>query len=56
MIDKGNYYQWYKKGYQEHDTRAWKDNKVSETLCTKGGDKGGFKFKKKRFKNTKTHT
>lgn len=45
MIDKGNYYQWYKKGHLEHDTRAWKDNKVSETLCTKGGDKGGFKFK-----------
>lgn len=39
MIDKGNYYQWYKKGYQEHDTRAWKDNKVSETLCTRGGQR-----------------
>lgn len=37
--DKGNYYQWYKKGYQEHDTRAWKEEKVSETLCTKGGTK-----------------
>ena len=37
--DKGNYYQWYKKGYQEHDTRAWKEEKVSETLCTKGSTK-----------------
>jgi hypothetical protein len=39
MIDKGNYIQWYKKGLQEHDTRAWKEEKVSETLCTRG-DKG----------------
>lgn len=37
--DKGNYYQWFKKGYQEHDTRAWKAEKVSETLCTRGGTK-----------------
>ena len=39
MIDKGNYYQWYKKGLLEHDTRAWKSEKVSETLCTRGGTK-----------------
>jgi DNA (cytosine-5)-methyltransferase 1 len=39
MIDKGNYIQWYKKGLQEHDTRAWKEEKVSETLCTRGGTK-----------------
>lgn len=39
MIDKGNYYQWYQKGYQEHATRAWKEEKVSETLCTRGGTK-----------------
>lgn len=37
--DKGNYYQWYKKGYQEHDCRAWKEEKISETLCTKGSTK-----------------
>ena len=37
--DKGNYYQWFKKGYQEHDTRAWKEEKVSETLCTRGSTK-----------------
>ena len=36
---KGNYYQWFKKGYQEHDTRAWKAEKVSKTLCTRGGTK-----------------
>lgn len=36
---KGNYYQWYKKGLLEHDTRAWKEEKVSETLCTRGGQK-----------------
>lgn len=28
--------QWYVLGYQEHDTRAWKEDKVSETLCTRG--------------------
>ena len=39
MIDKGNYIQWYKKGYQEHDTRAWKEGYVCETLCTRGGTK-----------------
>lgn len=39
MIDKGNYYQWYQKGYQEHATRAWKEEKVSETLCTRGGQR-----------------
>ena len=39
MIDKGNYFQWYQKGYMEHDTRAWKVEKVSETLCTRGGTK-----------------
>ena len=39
MIDKGNYIQWYMSGYQEHDTRAWKEDKVSETLCTRGGTK-----------------
>ena len=39
MIDKENYIQWYVPGYQEHDTRAWKEEKVSETLCTRG-DKG----------------
>lgn len=39
MIDKGNYYQWYVKGLLEHDTRAWKSEKVSETLCTRGGTK-----------------
>ena len=39
MIDKGNYYQWYIEGYQEHDCRAWKEDKVSETLCTRGGTK-----------------
>lgn len=46
MIDKGNYYQWYKKGYQEHDTRAWKDEKVCETLCTRGGTKVAINMKK----------
>lgn len=39
MIDRGNYYQWYQKGYQEHDTRAWKEEKVMETLTTRGGSK-----------------
>ena len=39
MIDKENYIQWYVPGYQEHDTRAWKEEKVSETLCTRGGTK-----------------
>lgn len=39
MIDKGNYYQWYKKGYQEHDCRAWKEDRVMETLATRGGSK-----------------
>ena len=39
MMDKGNYYQWYVKGLLEHDTRAWKSEKVSETLCTRGGTK-----------------
>ena len=39
MIDKENYIQWYVPGYQEHDTRAWKEDKVSETLCTRGGTK-----------------
>lgn len=40
MIDKGNYYQWYQKGYHEHMTRAWKDNKVSGTLtCREDGIK-----------------
>lgn len=43
MIDKGNYYQWYVKGLLEHDTRAWKSEKVSETLCTRGGDKSVFR-------------
>ena len=37
MIDKGNYFQWYKKGCHEHDTRAWKEEKVSGTICTNGG-------------------
>lgn len=42
MIDKGNYYQWFQDGYQEHDTRAWKEEKVSGTLCAGGGGyKGG---------------
>ena len=50
MIDKGNYYQWYKKGYQEHDTRAWKDNKVSETLCTRGGTKVALNSNKNQLK------
>ena len=39
MKETENYYQWYVKGYQEHDTRAWKAEKVSETLCTRGGTK-----------------
>lgn len=39
LIDKGNYYQWYKKGYQEQDCRAWKDEKVVGTLCTTGKNK-----------------
>lgn len=39
MKDCGNYYQWYKKGYQEHDCRAWKEEKVMETLTTRGGVK-----------------
>ena len=39
MIDKGNYLQWYQKGHHEHDTRAWKEEKVSETLTTKGGQR-----------------
>ena len=39
MIDKENYIQWFIPGYQEHDTRAWKEDKVSETLCTRGGTK-----------------
>ena len=39
MIDKENYIQWYKKGYQEHDTRAWKENKICETITTGGGTK-----------------
>lgn len=37
MKDKGNYYQWYEKGYLESNTRAWKDNKVSGTLTTQEG-------------------
>ena len=41
MIDKGNYYQWYVKGHQEQETRAWKENKVSGTLCTNGKMKIG---------------
>ena len=39
MIDKGNYFQWYVKGLLEHDCRAWKSEKVCETLCTRGGTK-----------------
>jgi len=39
VIEKDNYYQWYQKGYLEHDTRAWKEEKVSETLCTRGSTK-----------------
>ena len=42
MKETENYYQWYVKAYQEHDTRAWKAEKVSETLCTRGGDKGSY--------------
>lgn len=37
MIDKGNYFQWYQEGYLEHDTRAWKEEKVCGTICA-GGD------------------
>ena len=37
MIEKSNYYQWYQKGHQEHETRAWKEEKVSGTLCAGGG-------------------
>ena len=43
MKETENYYQWYVKGYQEHDTRAWKAEKVSETLCTRGGTKVAMK-------------
>ena len=40
MIDKGKYYQWYQKGYHEHMTRAWKEEKVSGTLtCRDDGVK-----------------
>lgn len=39
IYDKGNYIQWYQKGYREHDTRAWKVEKVCETLIAKGGTK-----------------
>ena len=39
VVEKENYYQWYQKGYLEHDTRAWKEEKVSETLCTRGSTK-----------------
>lgn len=39
MIEKDNYFQWYQKGYQEHDCRAWKEDKVMETLTTRGGSK-----------------
>ena len=37
MIDKGNYYQWYQKGWLEHSCRAWKEDKVMETLTCGGG-------------------
>ena len=37
MVDKGNYYQWYEKGHFESETRAWKEEKVSGTLCASGG-------------------
>ena len=37
MIDRGNYIQWYQKGYQEHDTRAWKEEKICGTLTVGGG-------------------
>ena len=47
MIDKGNYYQRYVKGLLEHDTRAWKSEKVSETLCTRGGTKVALNMKEK---------
>ncbi len=39
VVEKENYYQWYQKGYQEHDTRTWKEERVSETLCTRGSTK-----------------
>lgn len=47
MMDKGNYYQWYVKGLLEHDTRAWKSEKVAETLCTRGGTKVALDKKEK---------
>jgi DNA (cytosine-5)-methyltransferase 1 len=37
--NKGNYIQWYKKGWLEHSCRAWKDEKVVETLTCRGGTK-----------------
>ena len=37
--ERGNYIQWWKKGWLEHSCRTWKDDKVVETLTTKGETK-----------------
>lgn len=37
MIDRKNYVQWYLKGWQENQCRAWKEDKYTGAICTRGG-------------------
>lgn len=37
MIEHENYIQWYQKGWQENQTRAWKEEKYVGSLTTRGG-------------------
>ena len=37
MIDRENFIQWYKKGWQENQCRAWKEDKYVGTITTRGG-------------------